>query len=136
MKSESEVAQSCPTLRDPMDCSLPGSSVSRQEYWSGVPLPSPQEGIKHPLISQCCLLTMVILRSSNSECYVNLRCKRLVMQEADYSFHSMKLIMFHSLEVLQKVKKKEGRRVGRRKEGRKGSHSLEKLSSLQKFWGL
>ena len=26
MKSESEVAQSCPTLRDPMDCSLPGSS--------------------------------------------------------------------------------------------------------------
>ena len=27
MKRESEVTQSCPTLRDPMDCSLPGSSV-------------------------------------------------------------------------------------------------------------
>ena len=27
MKSESEVAQSCPTLCDPMDCSLSGSSV-------------------------------------------------------------------------------------------------------------
>ena len=27
MKSESEVAQSCPTLNDPMDCSLPGSSA-------------------------------------------------------------------------------------------------------------
>ena len=27
VKSEREVAQSCPTLRDPMDCSLPGSSV-------------------------------------------------------------------------------------------------------------
>ena len=26
-ESESEVAQSCPTLWDPMDCSLPGSSV-------------------------------------------------------------------------------------------------------------
>ena len=26
-KSESEVAQSCPTFCDPMDCSLPGSSV-------------------------------------------------------------------------------------------------------------
>ena len=26
-KSESEVAQSCLTLSDPMDCSLPGSSV-------------------------------------------------------------------------------------------------------------
>ena len=94
VKSESEFAQSCPTLSDPMDCSLPGSSVhgifqarvlewvatsfscawkwkvkvkslscvrpsatpwtaafqappsmgfSRQEYWSGVPLPSPLE---------------------------------------------------------------------------------------------
>ena len=26
-KSESEVAQSCPTLSDPMDCSPPGSSA-------------------------------------------------------------------------------------------------------------
>ena len=43
VKSESEVAQSCLTLRDSMDCSLPGFSThgfSRQEYWSGVPLPS------------------------------------------------------------------------------------------------
>ena len=29
VKSESEVAQSYPTLSDPMDCSLPGSSVHR-----------------------------------------------------------------------------------------------------------
>ena len=27
VKSESEVAQSCPTPSDPVDCSLPGSSV-------------------------------------------------------------------------------------------------------------
>ena len=27
VKSESEVAQSCPTVSNPMDCSLPGSSV-------------------------------------------------------------------------------------------------------------
>ena len=27
VKSEREIAQLCPTLRDPMDCSLPGSSV-------------------------------------------------------------------------------------------------------------
>ena len=43
LKRESEIAQSCPTLSDPMDCSLPGSSImgfSRQEYWGGVPLPS------------------------------------------------------------------------------------------------
>ena len=27
VKSESEFAQLCPTLRDPMDCSLPASSI-------------------------------------------------------------------------------------------------------------
>ena len=27
VKSESEIPQSCPTLHDPMDCSLPGSSA-------------------------------------------------------------------------------------------------------------
>ena len=27
VKSESEVTQSCPTVSDPMDCSLPGSSI-------------------------------------------------------------------------------------------------------------
>ena len=27
VKSESEVAKSCPTLRDPMDCSPPGFSI-------------------------------------------------------------------------------------------------------------
>ena len=36
--------QLCLTLCDPMDCSLPGSSVHgilRQESWSGLPFPSP-----------------------------------------------------------------------------------------------
>ena len=38
-----EVAQSRATLCDPMDCSLPGFSIefSGQEYWSGLPFPSP-----------------------------------------------------------------------------------------------
>ena len=43
-ESESEVAQSCPTLCDPVDCSPTGSQsmgFSRQEYWSGLPFPSP-----------------------------------------------------------------------------------------------
>ena len=33
--------QSCPTLSDPTDCSLPGSSIHgifQAKYWSGVPL--------------------------------------------------------------------------------------------------
>ena len=44
MKSESEVAQSCPTLATPWTAAyqaLPPMGFSRQEYWSGVPLPSP-----------------------------------------------------------------------------------------------
>ena len=41
-KSESEVAQSCPTRSDPVDCSLPGSSVhgifqARVLEWGAMP---------------------------------------------------------------------------------------------------
>ena len=38
------VAQSCPTLCNPVDCSWPGSpsvEFSRQEYWSGLLFPFP-----------------------------------------------------------------------------------------------
>ena len=46
VKSESEVAQSCPTLSDPMDCSPPGPSVPGIP-WAGalawVPSPSPMQ---------------------------------------------------------------------------------------------
>ena len=44
VKSESEVAQSCPTLATPWTAAYqapPPMGFSRQEYWSGVPLPSP-----------------------------------------------------------------------------------------------
>ena len=44
-ESESEVAQLCPTLCSPMDSSLHQAPLSmgfsRQEYWSGLPFPSP-----------------------------------------------------------------------------------------------
>ena len=43
MKSESEAPQSCPTLSDPWTAAYqapPSMGFSRQEYWSGVPLPS------------------------------------------------------------------------------------------------
>ena len=43
-------AQSCLTLCDPIDCSPPGSlsmEFSRQEYWSGLPFPSPGD-LPHP----------------------------------------------------------------------------------------
>ena len=44
VKNESEVAQSCLNLSDPMTAAYqapPSMGFSRQEYWSGVPLPSP-----------------------------------------------------------------------------------------------
>jgi len=45
IQSESEVAQSCPTLCDPMDCiayqAPPSMGFSRQECWSRLPFPSP-----------------------------------------------------------------------------------------------
>ena len=42
VKSESQVAQSCPTLSNPMDCNLPGSSIhgifqARVLEWSAIP---------------------------------------------------------------------------------------------------
>ena len=43
-ESESEVAQSCPIICDPMDCSLLGSSVHgifQARVLSGLPFPSP-----------------------------------------------------------------------------------------------
>ena len=45
IKKWSEVAQSCLTLCNPVDCIAhevpPPMGFSRQEYWSGLPLPSP-----------------------------------------------------------------------------------------------
>ena len=51
MKSESEVDQSCPTFSDPVTAAYqtPTSmGLSRQEYWSGLPLPSPNR------VHTCC----------------------------------------------------------------------------------
>jgi len=47
-KSENEVAQSCPTLCDPMDCSLPDSSVhgifqARVLEWGAIAFSETQE---------------------------------------------------------------------------------------------
>ena len=56
VKSESEVTQSCQALRDTIDGSPPGSSpmgFSRQEYWSGLPLPSPERNIFAHKWNQC-----------------------------------------------------------------------------------
>ena len=47
VKSEREVAQSCPTLHNPRSTAAYQAPLSmgfsRQEYWSGVPSPSPSQ---------------------------------------------------------------------------------------------
>ena len=64
VKSESEVAQSCPTLRDPMDRNLPGSSVhgivqARVLEWGAIAFSDTQAlaGSKHDCSSvQTCVI--------------------------------------------------------------------------------
>ena len=91
VKSESEVAQSCLTLSDLMDCSLPGSpslGFSRQECWSGVPLPSPGTAQLCP-----CLHLLYTLLSGCTQLQSGIVCQRLntcpkaeyiILWEADF----------------------------------------------------
>ena len=77
VKSEREVAQSCPTLSDPMNCSLPGSSVhgifqARVLEWGAIAFScnagdpasipglgrSPEGGSDNPLQNSCLENTM------------------------------------------------------------------------------
>ena len=58
VKSESEVAQSCPTLSDPMDYSLPGSSIhgifqASVLEWGAIAFSTaaPQQILFYPLFS-------------------------------------------------------------------------------------
>ena len=55
VKSESEVTQSCPTIVTPCTAAYQAPlsmGFSRQDYWSGFPLPSPEEisGLSHSIV--------------------------------------------------------------------------------------
>ena len=67
VKSESEVTQSCLTLRDPMDCSLPGSSIhgifqARVLEWGAIVF-SDFESLVHTNLGLLCLPGRLILLS-------------------------------------------------------------------------
>ena len=56
VKSESEVSQSCPTLATPWTAAYqapPSMGFSRQQYWSGVPLPSPNHSLETEISTPC-----------------------------------------------------------------------------------
>ena len=66
VKSESEVAQSCPTFGDPMDCSLPGFSLhgifqARVLEWGAISfsgdLPDPGVKPRSPILQADALLS-------------------------------------------------------------------------------
>ena len=78
VKSESEVAQSCPTLSDPMDHSLPGSSIhgifqARELEWGAIgsvqlcnPINCSPQGSPIPGILQARTLEWVAISFSNA----------------------------------------------------------------------
>ena len=56
------LAQSCLTLCDPMDSSLPGFSVHgilQAEHWSGLPFPSPED-LPDPEIEPSSLVSLAL----------------------------------------------------------------------------
>ena len=64
VKSESEVAQSCPAVATPWTVAyhaLPSMGFSRQKYWSGVPLPSPRKRLPNLIKGICEKTTTNIL---------------------------------------------------------------------------
>ena len=69
VKSESEVAQSCPTLSNPWTAASQAPSsmgFSRQEYWSWVPLASPTMWAVTPIL--CNTVNLLITPVSGCSC--------------------------------------------------------------------
>ena len=72
---ESELTQSCPTLRDPMDCSLPGSSIhgifqARVLEWGAIAF----SGVPHELATNqnnSCFEVSSSLILHNNEPFLN-----------------------------------------------------------------
>ena len=85
------VTQLHPTLCDPIDCSPPGSSVgfSRQEYWSGLPFPSP---VREELFTMVHLLlrlasfNSLLQKASFNLCLPNEECNSFSCSWEKYYF--------------------------------------------------
>ena len=70
VKSESEVTQSCPTLSDPMDCSLPGFSIhgvfqARVLEWGAIAFSNDQprwhiKKQRHYVANKVCLVKAMV----------------------------------------------------------------------------
>ena len=90
VKNESEVAQSCPTLLDPMDCSLPGSSVhgifqARVLEWGCHCLLDldKEESLCKRRLSRSCHDLLVSMDARLSDCTIVINAKRHVLRLAE-----------------------------------------------------
>ena len=81
-----KVLQSCPTLCDPMDSSPQAplsTGFSRQEYWSGLPFPSPRRTVKNfksaliPVAFVYCRPTWPTAIQASTITYLSRRTERL-----------------------------------------------------------
>ena len=96
VKSESEVAQSCPTLSDPMDCSLPGSSVhgffqERVLEWGAIAFLNDAGGVG---------IQIVLLPSWNPDnCRYFAKCSVCRKQTDSLSTHPTSLLILFSQGV-------------------------------------
>ena len=89
VKSESEVAQPCPTLRDPMDCSPPGSSIhgifqARVLEWGVVAFSDLEEANKMISLWKWSILEMIL--QVYLPCHIDYVWLSLVSEYAIFSF--------------------------------------------------
>ena len=105
MKSEREVAQSCPALCDPMDCSLPGSSV-HGIFFFFCPTPPPVHGILQARVLEWGAIAFSVLHSSWELIYLFqslLKCQLLTKHTLTTPFQWQPIFPQHSQCPLSSV---------------------------------
>ena len=91
-KSESAVAQSCPTLSDPMDCSPPGSSIhgifqARVLKWGAI------------AFSECLLYSTINVNCSNAESFLHVHKNFFYLTETCYKSRDDKFRLCSSFVI-------------------------------------
>ena len=92
VKNESEVAQSCQTLSNPMDCSLPGSSIhsifqARVLEWGA--------NISCTLLQMNSFLTPILNQRNLTVLKNPLAFKKEEKEQSKSLFLNLKMILFH-----------------------------------------
>ena len=110
VKSESEVAQSCLILAIPWTAAYqapPSMGFSRQEYWSGVPLPSPILCILLHIFIDIHILWLRIVRehlfSSQNVCSIGSNTTLIWLIEMEVCFKQLLLIEFALFFSIKKL---------------------------------